>query len=107
MTRGHLHSNSSCLRPDYHVMFDYKEKNKVDVSWISDNYGSFFLYSLRIYFPPHSKYIVRADDEQVGLSMARTRQDRIMEPFCLFNEAYSIPIRFSIRSDFNAGLCGP
>ena len=66
-----------------------------------------FLYSLRIYFPPHSKYIVRADDEQVGLSMARTRQDRIMDPFCLFNEAYSIPIRFSIRSDFNAGLCGP
>ena len=59
--------------------------------------------SLRIYFPPQSKYIVRADDEQVGLSIARTRQDRIMEHFCLFNEAYSIPIRFSIRSDFNAG----
>ena len=69
-------------------MFDYKEKNKVDVSWLSDNYAIFFFfYSLRIYFPPHSKNIVRADDEQVGLSMARTRQDRIMAPFCLFNEA--------------------
>ena len=44
MTRGHLHPNSSCLRPNYYVtvMLDYKEKNKVDVSWLSDNYATFF-----------------------------------------------------------------